>query len=173
MLFIKIMPHIHLELQINAPIERCFDLARSIDLHKLSTGNTQEEAIAGTTTGLIGLNETVTWRAKHFGVWQKLTSKITEFERPHFFVDEMLDGAFKSIYHKHAFTPHPQPFSEGRGEQSATIMTDDFHFESPLGILGSIANKLVLTKYLTDLLTERNRMIKEFAETERWREVVK
>lgn len=167
------MPHIHLEIHINAPIDRCFDLARSIDLHKLSTGNTQEEAIAGTTSGLIGLNETVTWRAKHFGVWQKLSSKITEFERPHFFVDEMLEGAFKSIYHKHTFKPHPLPLSEGRGEQSATIMTDDFHFESPLGILGNIANNLFLTKYLTDLLSERNKMIKEFAEGERWREVIK
>jgi len=101
------MPHIHLEIQINAPIDRCFDLARSIDLHKLSTGNTQEEAIAGITSGLIGLNETVTWRAKHFGVWQKLSSKITEYERPNFFVDEMLEGAFKSIYHKHTFTSAP------------------------------------------------------------------
>lgn len=157
------MPHIHLKIQINAPIDSCFDLARSIDLHKLSTGNTQEEAIAGTMSGLIGLNETVTWRAKHFGVWQKLTSKITEFERPHFFVDEMLDGAFKSIYHKHQF----------HQEGDTTIMTDDFHFESPLGIIGNIANKLVLTNYLTNLLTERNKMIKEFAETERWKEVVR
>lgn len=157
------MPTIHLELQINAPIDRCFDLARSIDLHKLSTGNTQEEAIAGITSGLIGLNETVTWRAKHFGVWQKLSSKITKYERPHFFVDEMLEGAFKAIYHKHQF----------RQEGDVTIMTDDFHFESPLGILGSIANKLVLTKYLTELLSERNKMIKEFAETEKWREVLK
>lgn len=155
------MPHIHLELQINAPIERCFDLARSIDLHKLSTGNTQEEAIAGTTSGLIGLNETVTWRAKHFGVRQKLTSKITEFERPHFFVDEMLEGAFKSIHHKHIF----------KQEGEATIMTDEFFYESPLGILGVFADKLFLEKYLRKLLTERNKMIKEFAETERWREV--
>ncbi len=157
------MPKIHLETRINAPIERCFDLARSIDLHKLSTGNTQEEAIAGTTSGLIGLNETVTWRAKHFGVWQKLSSKITEFERTNLFTDEMLEGAFKSIHHRHHF----------KQEGVVTIMTDDFHFESPLGILGSIANKLVLTNYLTNLLTERNKMIKEFAETERWREVVK
>lgn len=157
------MPIIFLETRINAPIYRCFDLARSIDLHKLSTGNTQEQAIAGTTTGLIGLNETVIWRAKHFGVWQKLTSKITEFERPYLFTDEMLEGAFKSIYHKHLF----------RQEGNITIMTDNFHFKSPLGILGSIANKLFLTKYLTELLSERNKMIKKFAETDRWREVVK
>lgn len=111
------MPHIKLETIINAPIERCFDLARSIDLHKISTGNTQEEAIAGTTSGLIGLNETVTWRARHFGVRQTLTSKITEFERPHFFVDEMLEGAFKSIYHKHIFRPHPRPLSKGEGSR--------------------------------------------------------
>lgn len=166
------MPLIQLELHINSPIERCFDLARSIDLHKLSTGNTEEEAIAGTTSGLIGLNETVTWRAKHFGVRQTLTSKITEFDRPHFFVDEMVQGAFKSIYHKHTFSSAPLSSRRGAGGE-VTIMTDDFYFESPLGILGSIANKLFLTKYLTELLKERNRMIKEFAETERWREVLK
>ncbi len=156
------MPVILLETQINAPIECCFDLARSIDLHKLSTGNTQEEAIAGTTSGPIGLNETVTWRAKHFGVWQNLTSKITEFERPYLFKDEMLEGAFKSIHHRHIF----------KQEGNITIMTDEFQFESPLGILGSIANNLFLTKYLTELLNERNRIIKEFAETEKWKKVL-
>jgi hypothetical protein len=81
------MPMIELRTSINAPIERCFDLARSIDFHVVTTGKTQERAVGGRMSGLIGLDETVTWRAKHFGVWQKLTVKVTAFDRPRHFQD--------------------------------------------------------------------------------------
>ena len=94
---------IELSTHINAPLERCFDLARSIDLHIISTKQTGEQAIAGRTSGLIELGETVTWRAKHFGVWQTLTSKITHFDHPNSFTDEMVEGAFKSFRHEHLF----------------------------------------------------------------------
>lgn len=93
------MPIITLHTLINAPINRCFDLSRSIDLHKISTEHTKEEAIAGVTSGLINRDESVTWRAIHFGISQTLSTKITEFERSTFFVDEMVKGAFKSIRH--------------------------------------------------------------------------
>ena len=66
------MTLIKLETNINAPIERVFDLARSIDLHKISTAHTNEQAIAGKTSGLIGMDESVIWRAKHFGIYQNL-----------------------------------------------------------------------------------------------------
>ena len=149
------MPKIELTTLINAPIEKVFDLSRSIDLHMESTKQTGERAIAGKTSGLIGLGETVTWRAKHFGIWQTLTSKIVEFDRPNLFVDEMVSGAFKSFRHEHRFT--------SSGDQ--TIMKDIFEFETPLGILGSIFNKLILTHYMTKLLKERNRVIKEAAQS--------
>jgi ligand-binding SRPBCC domain-containing protein len=156
------MPLITLETVIEAPIERCFDLSRSIDLHKISTDHTNEEAIAGTTSGLIGLDEFVTWRAKHLGINQKLTTRITEFKTPTFFVDEMTKGAFKSFRHEHHFH-----FQNGR-----TIMTDKFDFTSPLGPLGIIANRLFLTAYMTDLLVKRNSIIKQFAESDRWKDVL-
>jgi ligand-binding SRPBCC domain-containing protein len=148
------MPKIELTTKINVPAEKVFDLARSIDLHMESTKQTGEKAIAGKTTGLIELCETVTWRAKHFGLWQTLTSKITAFDRPNFFVDEMVQGAFKSFRHEHHFTK----------VDNHTVMKDVFVFESPLGILGRIFNWLVLTRYMTKLLKERNRVIKESAE---------
>lgn len=148
------MPKIELTTVIKAPIEKVFDLSRSIDLHMESTKQTGEKAITGKTSGLIGLGETVTWRAKHFGIWQTLTSKITEFERPNLFVDEMINGAFKSFRHEHRFT--------SSGNQ--TIMKDIFEFESPLGILGKIFNTLILTRYMTKLLNERNRVMKEASE---------
>ncbi|MGS0527314.1 SRPBCC family protein [Zobellia nedashkovskayae] len=136
-----------------------FDLSRSIDLHKISTEHTNETAIAGKTSGLIGLDESVTWRAKHFGVYQLLTSKITEFESPNLFVDEMVKGAFKRFRHEHHFTES----NEG------TLMTDYFDYESPLGFLGKLADKLFLLEYMTDLLKERNRIVKDFAETDKWK----
>ncbi|MBS1530707.1 MAG: SRPBCC family protein [Bacteroidetes bacterium] len=148
------MPKIELLTEINAPIEKVFDLARSIDLHMESTKHTGEEAIAGKTSGLIGLGETVTWRATHFGIRQMLTSKITEFDRPNYFVDEMVQGAFKSFRHEHRFS-----YNDGR-----TTMKDTFIFESPLGIFGRFFNWLVLTRYMRRLLEERNKVIKEAAE---------
>ncbi len=156
------MPHIKLITKINAPVERCFDLSRSIDLHKISTNHTNEEAVAGVTKGLINLNEFVTWRAKHFGVWQKLTSKITAYEPNVLFVDEMVEGAFKSIHHTHMFE-----YKDG-----VTTMIDDFIFESPFSFLGWFANWIILKAYLTKLLINRNAAIKEYAETDLWKKVL-
>ena len=160
------MPIITLHTEIQAPIARCFNLSRSIDLHTLSTAQTGEKAVAGRTSGLIGLHETVTWRARHFGVWQTLTSRISEYHYPDYFCDEMLKGAFKSMRHEHRF----QEVEEG--ESTKTMMTDLFHFESPLGWLGQWANRIFLTAYMSALLKERNRMIKEFAETDQWKKVL-
>ena len=149
------MPKIELFTEIHAPIEKVFDLSRSIDLHIESTKQTGEHAIAGRTSGLIELGETVTWRARHFGIWQSLTSKITDYNYPTFFADEMMNGAFKSFRHEHHFLV----------VDNGTLMRDVFAFESPFGILGRLFNWLILTKYMTKLLLERNRVIKLVAES--------
>lgn len=156
------MPRNKLQTEIKANTETVFDLSRSIDLHKISTVQTNERAIAGKTSGLIGMNESVTWRAKHFGFNQNLTSKIMEFDRPNYFADEMLKGAFKEFKHEHHF----------RELNGGTIMTDIFTYKSPLGILGKLADKIFLEKYMTDLLIKRNRIVKEFAESEKWKELI-
>ncbi|MGN6180182.1 MAG: SRPBCC family protein [Mucilaginibacter sp.] len=148
------MSRIELSTRINAPIEKVFDLSRSIDLHMRSTSKTGEQAVAGRTSGLIGLGETVTWRAKHFGIWQQLTSKVTEFNYPTLFIDEMVSGAFKSFRHEHHFAV----------DDGGTLMRDVFVFESPLGIIGKLFNWLILKRYMTKFLVERNKMIKEEAE---------
>jgi ligand-binding SRPBCC domain-containing protein len=103
-----------------------FDLARSIDAHQDSTEGTAERAIAGVTSGLIGINDEVTWEARHFGVRQRLRVRITAFDRPKHFQDVMIAGAFKSMVHDHDFAEHPE----------GTLMCDRFEFRSPLGILG-------------------------------------
>jgi ligand-binding SRPBCC domain-containing protein len=148
------MTQIELSTPINAPITRCFDLARSIDLHLESMQHTHEKAIAGRTSGLIELGETVTWRAKHFGKWQTLTSKITEFKYPDYFTDEMVSGAFKSFRHEHLFF----------AINDQTVMKDIFIFESPYGRLGEIVNFTFLSWYMERLLKKRNKVIKKAAE---------
>lgn len=155
------MPLIILKTEIKAGPEICFNLSRSIDLHLVSTASTGEMAIAGRTKGLIELNESVTWKARHLGVWQTLTSQITVFKSPEYFVDEMTQGAFKSFRHEHLFSPHG----------SGTMMTDRFDFESPFGVAGKLFNKVYLTNYMTKLLTARNNVIKEYAESGQWKTI--
>ncbi len=148
------MPIITLETKIRANKEVVFNLARSIDLHQLSTAKTKEEAIAGRTTGLMELGEEVTWRAKHFGIYQRLTSKMTELEKHNRFVDEMMRGIFKQFRHEHQFNQV--------GDE--TIMVDIFDYASPMGLFGRMADKLFLKKYMTHFLKERNEVIKRYAE---------
>ena len=152
------MPRIELNTEICAPIDVVFDLSRSIDFHIKSAQKTRERAIAGKTSGLIGLNETVTWKAKHCGFTQQLTSKITFMRRPDVFVDEMTQGIFKSLCHQHLFLE----------EDGKTLMIDIFDFESPLGMLGKCANRLFLKNYLEAFIRERNAHIKAAAEGDAW-----
>ena len=149
------MPVIDLETTIKAPIHRCFDLARSIDLHLDSMRRTGERAVAGRTSGLIGLGESVTWEAKHLGLRQTLTSRITAFEPPEYFQDTMTEGAFASFVHDHFF------ISRGPG---ATVMRDVVAFKSPLGPLGKAMDRLIITGYLKKLLSERQLAVKSAAE---------
>lgn len=148
------MPEIRLETYIDADLSLVFDLSRSIDLHQVSTAHTEEKVIGGRFSGLIELGETVTWQAKHFGLVQNLTSKITAFQKPDYFVDEMLRGAFKSFKHEHIF----------RAEGQGVMMTDVFSYVSPFWILGKLADHLFLAGYMEKLLVKRNQVIKAYAE---------
>lgn len=130
---------------IAAPIERCFDAARDLDLHLHSMKHTGETAVGGRTSGLIELGESVTWRARHFGISQHFTSKITAFDRPRYFQDSMTRGAFASFVHDHYF----EPAAEG------TVMRDVVELRAPLGILGSLAERLFLGRYMRRLIEER------------------
>jgi ligand-binding SRPBCC domain-containing protein len=123
-----------------------------------STAHTGERAVEGITSGLINLGQEVTWRAQHFGIWQQLTSRITVFERPFHFRDSLIHGIFRRLDHDHFFSCR----------DNVTIMRDVFDFQSPLGILGRMADRLFLIRYLTRLLVTRNAVIRRAAETERW-----
>lgn len=153
------MPVIVLTTTIQAPIEVCFDLSRSIDFHSYSVSNTKEKAIGGRTSGLINPGESVTWEAVHFGIKQQLSSKIIDYSRPIYFCDAQIKGTFKHFIHSHTFT-----YSDG-----VTIMVDRFEFSSPFGIIGKLFDFLILKKYMTRFLTERNYNLKKAAESNEWR----
>ena len=156
------MQTIRIETRIAAPMERCFLLSLSMDLHVESTAQTNERAIAGVTTGLIGAGETVTFEATHFGLSLRHTSVISGYERPAYFQDSMTRGMFKSFVHDHHF----------EAADGGTLMRDQLRFAAPLGLLGTIAEALVLRRYLAGFLMERNALIQRVAESDAWRRFI-
>lgn len=145
---------VRLETIIRAPAEVCFDAARDITLHEQTAGHTGERAVAGVTSGLISLGETVTFEGRHFGISQRLTSKIVEFDPPHRFVDEMQEGAFKRMRHIHEF----------REVEGATLMVDTLDFASPLGPIGWIVDLIFLRSYMRGFVAKRNAELKRLIE---------
>lgn len=156
------MPRIELLTEIDAPRERVFDLARSIDLHSESMNRSREYAAAGVTSGLIGNGESVTWKARHFGIWFSLESKIVGWDPPRHFRDSMVRGPFRRMDHDHIFEPNG----------SGTRMRDVFDFESPLGPLGKLVDRMVLARYMRKILSERNSVIQRVAESDDGRQFV-
>ena len=154
------MPIIDLSFDVLGPPERAFDLSRSIDFHLESTPGTGERAVDGTITGLIGLGETVTWEARHLLVRQRLTTRITAFDRPHHFRDEQIRGVFRRMVHDHDF----------RATERGTTILERFEFEAPLGPLGRFAEVAFLTAYMRRFLTTRGRCIAEALESGAWRD---
>ena len=148
------MGTIRLETFVAAPIERVFDVARDIDVHQRSMAHTSERAVDGRTAGLIGLSETVTWRARHFGRTWSLTSRIVAFEPPTRFVDEQVSGPFRGFRHEHRFEQHA----------GGTLMTDDWEHVAPFGLVGRIVDRIVLDRYMRGLLVTRNATLKRAAE---------
>ncbi|WP_299442533.1 SRPBCC family protein [uncultured Aquimarina sp.] len=144
------MTTIQLSTVIQAPLENVFDAARNIDLHINSAKNTKEKAIAGRTSGLIALYETVTWRGRHFGMYLTHQSKITSLRYPTFFIDEMISGHFKRFKHQHVF----------KKTSTGTEMIDVLEYITPYGFFGRVFDRLILKKHLTEFLTTRNQFIK-------------
>jgi ligand-binding SRPBCC domain-containing protein len=138
-----------IETELDASPERAFALSLDIGAHERSMAATGEQAVAGTTTGTIGLGESVTWRARHLGVVWQMTSQVTALEAPHRFVDEQIRGPFARFRHEHRFEPSAH----------GTRMVDTVEFRAPFGPLGRIAEVLVLRRHLVRLITERNRSL--------------
>ena len=145
---------IHIETVIPAPPEVVFDLARNLEAHTESTGDTDEKVISGPESGMMELGDEVTFEARHFGIRQRLTSKIVAYERPVHFTDRMLKGAFAHLEHQHLFV------AEGLG----TLMIDIMDVEAPLGALGKVFEAVILRNYMTAFIEKRADSLKLMAE---------
>ena len=149
------MPRIELSTTIAAPAERCFDLSRDVDVHLSSMEYHRERVISGVESGPMELGDTVTWEAQHLSWRWRMTSKITEYERPRRFVDEQQKGPFARFHHEHRFEP----------QDDGTLMFDVVDYEAPLGAVGELVTRLILDRYLRRVLGGRNEHIKKVAET--------
>lgn len=154
------METIRLMTWIDAPVERCFKLSLSVDLHVASARSTGERVVAGVSTGLIGLNQTVTWSGRHFGRELRHTSLIDTWRPFTYFRDVMVEGMFEHFEHEHHFAEM----------DDGTRMRDEVRFSAPIWPLGVVAEKLFLRRHLIHLLKLRNTAIKEVAESEMWHE---
>jgi len=148
------MATIVVETRIRAPIELCFDLARGVEAHVQTSSSTGERAVGGKTSGLLDLGDVVTFEAVHFGVRQRLTSKIVEFDRPRRFVDEMVKGAFSSLRHVHEFIL----------DGGSVLMRDTLTWRSPLGLLGTVADKLFVEEHMRTFMVKKQSELKAYAE---------
>ncbi|WP_129287740.1 SRPBCC family protein [Streptomyces sp. GZWMJZ-114] len=141
--------------RIAAPPETVFDVSLDVDLHRASMAGSGERVVAGVTSGRMGPGDTVTWLARHYGVRWRMTSRISAYERPGYFVDEQVRGPFARWHHAHHFAP------DGAG---GTVMRDVVDFAAPLGPLGRIAERVALGRYMPRLIRVRNAYVREAAE---------
>lgn len=148
------MGSIRVETLITAPIDRCFDLARSVESHVASTAKTAERVVDGRKEGLFELGDSVTWEARHFGLRLRQGSKITRSEPPHVFVDEGTSGPLGNFRHVHQFV----------SEHRATLMVDTFEYELPVRLGGRLADRLLVERHMRRLLTDRAAYLKQEAE---------
>ncbi|KUL41396.1 SRPBCC family protein [Actinoplanes awajinensis] len=140
---------------VNAAPGTVFDLELDVDVHAASLAGSRETATTAAGRRRLGLGDEVTFRARHLGVWWRMTSRITAYDRPRRFVDEQTRGPFRSMRHEHCF----ENLGDGR-----TRMTDRMTVRAPLGALGAVVTRIVLTPYLKRLLKKRSVHIAHLAE---------
>ncbi|NUS58667.1 MAG: SRPBCC family protein [Streptomycetaceae bacterium] len=163
------MPSFELVTRIAAPPGRVFDASLDVDVHTASMADSGERVVGGVSAGGMRLGDTVTWRARHFGVWWRMTSAITAYDRPDFFVDEQRRGPFRRWRHEHHFAAADATDDapgDGTGNGGGTVMRDVVEFASPLGVLGRAVDALALRRYMVKLIAERNAHIKALLEAE-------
>ncbi|MDW5330270.1 SRPBCC family protein [Plantactinospora sp. KLBMP9567] len=141
------MRHLEIITAIAAPAELVFDTSLAVDVHTASMAASGERAIGGVTTGELKLGDEVTWQARHLGRSWRMTSRITAYTRPRYFVDEQISGPFAVWQHAHYFEPQAN---------DATLMRDVIDFAAPYGLLGRLTEALLLDQYMTRLITVRN-----------------
>jgi hypothetical protein len=165
------MPVITCDTRIEAPIDLCFDLARDVGVHCETAADTRERAVPpGKTTGLLELQDLVTFEATHFAIRWRLTARIVEMTPPHRFVDRMERGPFAFLEHTHEFSRIGAATLGGAALGGATLggttlMRDVMTWRSRFGPAGACVDALILRRHLQRFLTTRGLRLKHLAET--------
>ena len=148
------MIELTVETLILASPDVCFDMARDMNAHAKTMASSGERIVACPPSGMLEMDDEVTFEARHFGIRQRLSAKIVHFDPPFSFTDEMLSGAFKSLRHEHRFS------AEGDG----TLMTDVVVLSAPFGPIGWLAERIFLRRYMRKVLVERGLGLKGLCE---------
>lgn len=144
---------------IFAPIARCFDMARSVEVRLAGGMEWHEEAISGVTSGLLEFGDRVTWEGLHLGGLRTITTKVTALYPPFYFQETMVEGPFKSLQHDHIFR---------EVESGATELRDILCFAAPLLLGGHMAETFVLRNHMEKVLEERNLTLRQLTESRDW-----
>ncbi|HEU4522327.1 MAG TPA: SRPBCC family protein [Thermoanaerobaculia bacterium] len=140
---------------IDAPPEVCFDLALDVAAHVESAAFSGERLVApGKLEGILERGDLICFEGRHFGLRQRFCARITEVDRPRMFVDEMVEGAFRWLRHVHEFQP----------AGSATVMIDRLEWQSPLGVIGKLADALFVERHMAWFVRTKQARLKEIAE---------
>ena len=149
------MTRIIIETKIHAPIELCFDLARDVSAHTESAAFSSERVVPpGRIAGLLELGDLVAFEGRHFGVKQRFVARITALDPPRRFDDEMVQGSFKWLRHVHEFE-----FDNG-----VTTMRDSLEWEPPFGMIGRLADRVLLRRHMHWFVSTKQNGLKRIAE---------
>jgi ligand-binding SRPBCC domain-containing protein len=139
---------------INAPIEVCFNVARDVGVHTQTALKTKGKAVGGVTNGLLKEADSVTWEFVHFGIKQKVTSRVIFMDKPYSFVVKMVRGPFRFFIYIHQFIE----------EEEGTAIIHHFQYKSRFSLIGVLLDKLFLAKHMENFIVTRACGLKKIAE---------
>jgi ligand-binding SRPBCC domain-containing protein len=140
---------------IHAPVNTVFTLARDVAQHAAALVTTGERAVEpGRTEGLLELGDLYCLRAKHLGLPWSVDVRIITLDEDELIASTQIRGPFRRLEHEHRFVV------TGAG----TLLTDEVRWVAPAGLLGKLADEIVLRRRLLWILTVRNAHLKRWAE---------
>lgn len=152
------MPTVRLTTRIDAPVERCFDLYRSVSLHVDSYKHAHERAVGAITSGLVGPGDVAAFRMRAFGFPYRMSVVVAEYDPPHHFRDSQTEGFFLRADHDHHFAV----------DGGATLVTDVFDYTPRFASFGRLLDRLMVARYVRWTISQKNSNVKRVAESGEW-----
>ena len=156
------MPVIHITTFVSAPNSRVFDLSRNTRLYKQAFPDGKESFHSAATGNLLERGETVTIHSKRLSKLRTLTLRVTEFDRNQSYVEEQVKGDLLSYRHQHHF----------RQVDNGTVMIDLIDFDFPRDSFGKFFGRFYMKSILEKYIMARISLVKQYAESEKWKVVL-